>query len=262
MVRSGEPEQPLPGSGVAPVSRVGRTVRRQVGPWTPAVHALLRHLEDVGFDGAPRVLGLDEQGREVLTFIEGEDGHHARRAALHDDPTLAAVGRLIRRYHDAVAGFVPPADANWQFQGRAPRVGIVCHNDLAPVNTVYVDGQPQAFVDWDFAAPAPPEWDLACAAWSFVPLYDDEFCLRYGYPTHARGPRLRLLCDAYGLADRVGFVDLIRARELALYDLVRMSAQAGEPRYARIWQETRGQRWLDAVTYLDRERDAWSRHLD
>ncbi|MGE5830866.1 MAG: phosphotransferase, partial [Micromonosporaceae bacterium] len=191
IVETPEPEQPLRGSGRAPVTRVGRTVHRPVGPWTPAVHALLRHLEDVGFDAAPRVLGIDAEGREVLTFVDGEDGHHARTAALHDDNALAAVGQLIRRFHDSVAGFVAPADATWQFLPNAPRGGIVCHNDLAPVNTLYVDGRPRAFIDWDFAAPAPPEWDLACAAWSFVPLYDDDYCRRYAYPAAPRGPRLR-----------------------------------------------------------------------
>jgi len=246
----------------AAVSRVGDTVRRPVRPWTPAVHALLRYLEEVGFDGAPRVLGIDEQGREVLTHIPGVDGHHARLGINHDDRTLGCVGRLIRRYHDAVAGFVAPPDAQWQFQETAPRQGIVCHNDLAPVNTVYVDGLPIAFIDWEFAAPAPPEWDLACAAWSYVPLYDDQFCHRYGYSTAPRGPRLRILCDAYGLADRTGFIDLIRSREMAQYDMVRLSARAGDPRFLKAWQETRGQRWLDAVAYLDQERDAWARCLE
>ena len=46
--------------------RVGDTVRRPAGPWTPAVDALLRHLEDVGFPGAPRALGRD---RHVLPGV-------------------------------------------------------------------------------------------------------------------------------------------------------------------------------------------------
>ena len=50
------------------VYRVGETVRRPLRPSAPGVHALLRHLEDVGFDGAPRVLGVDAEGREVLTY--------------------------------------------------------------------------------------------------------------------------------------------------------------------------------------------------
>lgn len=254
-------EVPLRGGGIQPVVRLGRTVRRPVGPWTPAVHALLRHLEDVGFDGAPRVLGIDDAGREVLTYIEGEEAHHARRSELHSDNALVEVGVLIRRFHDAVADFVPPADARWQFQADAPRDGIVCHNDLAPVNTIFVDDQPAAFIDWDYAAPAPPAWELACAAWSFVPLDDDAFCRRYEYPVASRGPRLRLLLDAYGLEDRSGFLDLVRQRELALYDMVRLRAGAGEPGFVQVWRETRGQRWLKAVAYLDRERDEWERYL-
>jgi aminoglycoside phosphotransferase (APT) family kinase protein len=157
---------------------------------------------------------------------------------------------------------VPPPEAQWQFQENAPRHGIVCHNDLAPVNTIYVDAVPRAFIDWEFAAPAPPQWDLAGAAWSYVPLYDDQFCQRYGYSTAPRGPRLRLLCDAYGLTERAGFIDLIRSRELALYETVRLTAEAGDPRSLAVWRETRGQQWLDAVAYLDRERDAWASYLD
>ena len=52
--------------------RVGQTVRRRAGTHTLAIHALLRHLKAVGFAGAPRVLGIDYQGREVLTYLDGE----------------------------------------------------------------------------------------------------------------------------------------------------------------------------------------------
>ena len=63
-------EEPLPGGNMTGgVVRVGDTVRRPAGPWTPAVHALLNHLHAVGFPGAPRAHGLDDQGREVLDFV-------------------------------------------------------------------------------------------------------------------------------------------------------------------------------------------------
>src|SRR5688500_18477396 len=88
--------------GDAPVVRVGDTVRRRTGPWTTAVHALLAHLADVGFDGAPRVLGIDDQSREVLTYIAGEDGRSAPR---YSDDTLIEEAQLLRSYHDAVRGF-------------------------------------------------------------------------------------------------------------------------------------------------------------
>jgi Phosphotransferase enzyme family len=248
-------EEPLPGGGMAPVVRSGQTVRRRTGPWTPAVHALLRHLEAVGFDGAPRVLGIDEDGREVLTFVEGVDGHHGKGP--HTDEALAAAGRLIRRYHDAVAGFSPPPGAQWRFQAGAPREGIVCHNDLGPVNTIYSEGVPTTLIDWDFAAPAPPAWDLAYAAYRFAPLYDDADCVRLGYPVGPRGPRIRVLCDAYGLEDRHGFLDLIAARVRALYDTVRLGAEAGDPQYTPIWAATRGEQWLRTLEHIAEHHPQW-----
>lgn len=188
------------------VWRVGDTVRRAVGPQTPAVHALLRHLEAVGFDGAPRVLGFDEQGREVLTYVEGEPGWNGP----YDDRTLVDTARAIRRFHDAVASFEPPPGSVWRHSHPASDRLVICHNDLSPPNTVYAPGRAPAFIDWDLAGPAPAWWDVVSAARTFVPLYVDEDCERIGVPLMPRGPRLRLFCDAYGLPDRDGFLDRLR----------------------------------------------------
>lgn len=66
-------ERGLPqGLGGGSVWRSDRGVHRPTGPWTPTVHAFLRHLERVGFDGAPRVRGTEDMGHEILTFIEGD----------------------------------------------------------------------------------------------------------------------------------------------------------------------------------------------
>ena len=62
----------LDGGNVGGAVRIGDTVRRSAGPWTAAVHALLTHLATKRFTAAPRPLGFDEQGREVLTFLEGQ----------------------------------------------------------------------------------------------------------------------------------------------------------------------------------------------
>ena len=148
----------LPGGNVAPVYRIGDTVRRQTGPWTPAVHALLRHLERVGFDGAPRVLGIDGESREILSYLEGFVPYAPHiPSEIWTDDALTRTAQLIRAYHDAVRSFEPPSNAQWRFCPGAPAQGeIVCHNDIAPWNTVYRDGLPVAFIDWDFAAPVAP----------------------------------------------------------------------------------------------------------
>jgi hypothetical protein len=114
------------------------------------VHALLTHLDRVGFNGAPRPLGIEAAGREVLSFVAG-------CGASHGDEELARVARMVRAFHEAAATVEAPPDAEWQFMVGAPRTGeVVCHNDLSPDNTIYGDnGAPRAFVDWDLAAPGP-----------------------------------------------------------------------------------------------------------
>src|SRR5262249_62036998 len=118
-------EEPLPGGNVsAGVVRVGDTVRRPAGPHTPAVHALLGYLHAAGFEGAPRPLGIDDRGREVLTFVPGTVPWPDRFDLLEPRQRLARAARLIREFHDAVAGFVAPASArSRRFCGGCSRGG-------------------------------------------------------------------------------------------------------------------------------------------
>ena len=153
------------GNATAGVVRVGDTVRRPAGPHTPAVHALLAHLHAAGFEGAPRPLGIDERGREVLSFIPGIVPGPERFDLLAPEDRLSQAARLIRAFHDAVIGFVPPAGARWQVLIPAEGEGdIIAHHDLAPWNLVI--GPQWAFIDWDLAAPGTRLWDVAlCRAW-------------------------------------------------------------------------------------------------
>lgn len=231
---------------ITPVFRVGGTVRRTPGTWTSAVHNLLRHLEAAGFEGAPRVLGFDEKGREVLTYVEGQTGHSSLRD-VSSDGSLVGVARLARRYHDAVAGFHAPPDATWQFTVGAPKEGdVICHNDLAPYNTVFDGVRPIAFIDWDFAAPGPRIWDVAYALWRFAPLYGEEI---FG-PPQERARRMALFCDAYGLAERNHLLDTIERRQRVLYDTLEAWGRAGVPGFAAMWREGHGDGILRDIAYL------------
>ncbi len=234
-----EPQR-LPGGNVSPVYRIGDTVRRQTGPWTPAVHALLRHLERAGFDAAPRVLGIDGEGRETLSYIDGFVPYAPDiPTEIWSDDALAGSARLLRAYHDAVRSFVPPPGAMWRTCPGAPTSGgIVCHNDIAPWNTVYRDDVPAAFIDWDFASTAPAIWDVAyAAAWRFVPLYHDGVPRLTSEPDldeYAR--RLAIFCDEYGLNERDDLVETIVARQQVMYDTVRIWGEAGVPGFAEMWK--------------------------
>lgn len=165
-------EDPMPG-GVANdglVVRVGDTVRRPAGPHTPAVAAFLRHLEHAGFDGAPRHLGYDEQGREVLTYVPGTVAAHDEIPEwVTTDEALVSVTTLMRRLHDASVGFEPPPDARWAWPPPPHRRGgVIGHNDACRENVVFDGTTAVAFVDFDFAGPATRAWDVAGIVRHFV----------------------------------------------------------------------------------------------
>ncbi|MGI8551990.1 MAG: phosphotransferase [Dehalococcoidia bacterium] len=242
-----------------PVIRIGDTVRREPRPSTSTVQCLLRHLERAGFDGAPRALGYDEQGREILGFIPGEvvgqgDGGPPP-AYLRAESTLVDLARLLHRYHDATAGFVPPPDAIWSFQTGAPRAGeVICHNDIGPWNTVFRNGRPHAFIDFDTAAPGSREWDVAYALYRFIPFIPDEVCIRFaGWSAPPDRPaRLRLFCEAYGL-EASSDIGAVIARRIEVMIATGMTLNAaGDPRYGQQWRQVMKPRLLRDLDFVVR----------
>jgi hypothetical protein len=240
-------EVPLAGGNTGGAVLANGTVRRRAGPWTPTVHSLLKFLETSGFEGAPRALGFDEKGREVLSFLQGETVGDTIPwpAWVHSDAALVDVGRWLRRYHDVVVHFEVPGDAQWRTAPSAERRpgDVIGHNDAAPYNAVWrsdVASRSTAeeqtsrligFIDWDFAAPCPAIWDLAFLACAWVPLHAREVALREGFTDFDGRPRrLRLLLDSYGYDGTIG--ELLETVQARLEDHIRATeelARAGDP---------------------------------
>lgn len=211
-----------------PVHRVGDTVRRRPGWWTAAVHDLLRYLNDSGFDLAPAPLGTDEQGREVLSYIEGESGR-STWPLIVGDYGLAAFASTLRRFHDAVAGYRPPADAEWAY-GPLPLGNgeLICHGDFGPWNLVWRDGVPVGIVDWDLAYPGPALDDVAYALAYSTPFRDDDHAVHsqaYLEPPDRRH-RISVFAEAYGIRTD-GLVDAVVARQRKTADHTRILRARG-----------------------------------
>lgn len=204
-------EVPLRGGRVTKgVVRVGDTVRRPSTRSSEFVSHLLRHLADGGFGGTPAPLGTDEQGRDVVTFI---DGDVPADLGFHDDETLRAAANLVRRFHDLSAELVAtPAAA-------AVGTEIICHNDLSPCNFVFRDGVPIAIIDFDAAAPGTRASDLGYAAWLWLDIGSDEIAA-----TDQRR-RFGLFLMAYGTVEYAPVVAAMMTRQA---DLAAQGRQLGD----------------------------------
>ena len=217
------------------VTRVGDTVRRPLRPTTPATHALLRHLEAAGFDGAPRVLGI-EGDREVLSFIPGQAALPPYQPWALTDEALVGVATLLRRFHDAAESF-DAGGHEWSHAVPAAfRGALVSHNDPNLDNVVFAGGRAVALIDFDLAGPGSRVWDVACAARLWAPLREER-----DQPGKVRGrtrERLVVFADAYGLAaaDRGRLVDALVSTHDWCYAIVRRAVDDGHEAFGREWR--------------------------
>jgi Ser/Thr protein kinase RdoA (MazF antagonist) len=193
----------------------------------------LDHLRDAGFDGVPRPHGLDDRGREILDFVEGDIALPPFPDWAWADDALISVARLTRRFHDAAASFVAPAAARWGFDAPVGWGGrFVGHNDLCRENIVFRDGEAVAILDFDFAGPADQMFDVAEAAYYWMPFWAPEDIDR---PVD-QVSRLRLFADAYELprADRRRLVDGLAAYTAWGERMVTGRVAAGEPGFVEM----------------------------
>jgi aminoglycoside phosphotransferase (APT) family kinase protein len=163
---------------------------------------------------------------------------------------------LLRRFHDGSRRF-DPAGAAWSPEMADPAGGeVVCHNDVCLENVVFRHGRAVALLDFDFAAPGRPVYDLAQFARMCVPIDDDVNSARLGWTSPDRPARLRLVADAYGL-DAAGRTALHGLLDLSIRQggrFVRRRVEAGDPNFVKMWHEMGGQ------DRFDRRRRWWDEH--
>jgi hypothetical protein len=206
-------EQQLTGGNTTAVVRVGDTVHRAAGPWTPTVQRLLAHVRAAGVTEVPEPLGRDDLGREIVSYLPGEVPGWPAPEWLWSDDVLADTGRLLRRFHDATAGFVRTG-AVWRLPAVEP-AEVICHNDAAPYNMAFRDGRLVALFDLDTASPGPRVLDLAYLAYRLAPFSGDAFAgVGYDVGHLDPMPRLDTLTRAYG-------IPLSRAEVLRTIDKLR-----------------------------------------
>lgn len=235
-------EESLPGGFIHEVVRVGETVRRPQPERADYVNDLLQHLERLGWPGAPRYLGVDDAGRQMLSYVDGHVAwERAQPPAVWSRPSLERVAKLVRQFHDLTAGS--------RFAGDQE---VACHNDLSPKNTVYRDSgeglRPVAFLDWDIAAPGRRIHDVAHVCWQYLDLGP-------GRNPSAAGELIRLVSDSYGLRERADLVETIRWWQVRCWGGIEDGAAAGDPAMERLRADGVVEKIRAAYEWVTKHRD-------
>jgi Ser/Thr protein kinase RdoA (MazF antagonist) len=250
VARTGTIDGPLPGGTAnrGRVVKVGDTVRRPAGAYSPAVHALLTHIADEGFTHAPTVVALDGN-IEVLSYLYGDAAIDPIPQWALTTEALTSVGVLLRQFHESVASF----DGNgrhWQRpipkRWRGP---IVTHNDTHPANIIFRDGRATGLIDFDLAAAGCAAWELAVAACFWAPLRSDAD-IRDARRSDQLA-RFRQLLDGYGADEhlRHEVVDACIDANQWIADIIQEASELGHPAFGRLWSEqadmyARAHEWL------------------
>lgn len=230
------------------VSRFGPHVLRPASPYTDTIQLFLRQLHQAGFRGAPLPAGRTPDGRERLTFIPGDVAIPPYPAWAQTAPALASVTTLLREFHAGAATVGVVAEA-WNLE-LADAVGgvLICHNDVCLENVVFDgSGVAIALLDFDFAAPGRPVYDLAQMARMCVPIDDDVNAARLGWGAMDRPARLRLVADTYGL-DPAGRRLLLRFVDEAVGrhgEFVRRRVERGDANFIAMWERSGGEERYD-----------------
>lgn len=249
-------EVPLAGGNLTRVVRVGGTVRRSAGPWTPLVHGLLEHVRARGFSLAPGPLGVDERGREVLEFIPGDTvvGEPWPSWVWSEALLLDAV-HALRAYHAAVVDFRPAVVLSRLGRFELETDQLVCHNDFAPYNCVVRHGRLVGVIDWDVIVAGRAEWDLAFFIWHWVPLHGPSPDLEWRTLDVCKR-RLRLVLDNYGRLDCDDIIEVVLRRIESSRDGIRDRAAAGDRAFQHLYERGHVEEMQRALDYVSSIRGA------
>jgi hypothetical protein len=210
-----EGESRLPGGNVSGAVRVGATVRRATGAWTPAVHALLAHLGS-RVSHVPRVHGFDERGREILDYLPGHIVDVDTELLTREQ--IVSVVRWTRDLHRAVVDFSHPGP--WRYRP-LPDATLIGHNDIAPYNICFDGDDLVGVFDWDMSGPTTPVLELAFIAWNCVPLWRD-------IGASLVAARLSLIASTYGDVTPVQILRAVPTRVQSIVDGIAAGAAAGD----------------------------------
>ncbi|MRX71827.1 phosphotransferase [Bacillus lacus] len=259
-----ENEEKLTGGNVSSVFRMGDTVRRELKSDSQKIHELLKHLENKGFENSPRFLGIDEKGREKLSFIDGEAGNYPLKEYMWSNEALQEIAKLLRNYHEAVCDF--PISGEWNPIDNTPNnKEVICHNDFAIYNIIFNNNKPVGIIDFDLAGPGPRLWDIAYTLYTCVPLsrlYHTETgeAVYYDSERDAQGimERVKLFFESYGVKGiEEDYLNMVVLRLEGLCMTMKRKASEGDVAFQKMIDEGHYDHYQNEIKFICENGKQW-----
>lgn len=213
------------------ISKEKNIVVRPSHEWTPYVHGFLGFLHRHEFSKVPYPYGINENGQEMVSFVEGEVFNEELPQEVRSDEVLISFAQLIRNFHDLGAEYIKRLNGNenWMLPVQT-EVETMCHGDLAPYNTVLKGKEVVGLIDFDTLHPGSRLWDIAYALYRWIPLMSDENPENFG----SRLDKLRrteLFFSTYGMTEIVNkeVFELVIRRLEYLVSFMKQEADKGDP---------------------------------
>ncbi|WP_404428935.1 phosphotransferase [Sutcliffiella horikoshii] len=256
-------EEMLEGGNVSEVFRSGNTVRRNLKSNSTRVHALLKHLESKGFNYAPKYIGIDEKGREILSFIEGEAGNYPLQKYMWSNDVLIEIAKMLRLYHDSVIDF--SFNDSWQSLDNTPQQReVLCHNDFAIYNIIFNNERPVGIIDFDVVGPGPRLWDIAYTLYTCVPLsrfYLTEIGEKEYYNASQHSNRIKrrvkLFFEAYGKDFEESYLEMVLLRLEGLCNTIRRKASEGDLAFQKMIDEGHLEHYQNDIKFITEHGNEW-----
>ena len=154
----------------------------------------MNHLTNNDFQYSPKYLGVDDKGREKMTYIHGQQMNHTKI----DMGLMRQALRVLRQFHDILS--VPELSGEQE---------TLLHTDFAPWNLIVNEGKLVGVIDLDDVKPGRRLYDVAYICWNFLDIgsegsdFTEEEIFKY----------LPVLINAYGVIETSDFVDVLLSEQ-------------------------------------------------
>lgn len=231
-------------------------VYRPSHEWTSNVHDFLRYLHKCGFVKVPLPQGINEDGQELVSFVDGEVFNNELSQDARSDDTLISFAKFIRKFHDLGADYIECLNGNekWMLPVQT-EIETMCHGDLAPYNTALEGKRVVGLIDFDTLHPGSRIWDVSYALYRWIPLMSEDNPENFGTRSD-KTRRIELFFETYGTdaIDQEGVFDWVIRRLEYLVSYMKQEANNGDESFEQHINDGHIKSYLEDVKYI---REQW-----